>query len=109
MAKKNKKPTQEEVRTECMQRFRNILSTLIVIDGATKAQILNIYHNTDVKLRKMKLTKNKWSKLDIDLYSEYNDIEKQFKMLNIFSDKFYSVLYLAWYELIESHNPYNFN
>lgn len=96
-----------EARVRIKAKLKAQLDAMIVIDGATKAHILNKFHNTDIRFTKMKFTEKKWNTtLNWDLWEDYKELEAQFKMLDIFSDKFYSILNLAWYELIQSYNPY---
>jgi len=98
----------DKMRKQVLFKLQQKLNALIVIDGATKAHIMNTFHNHDKTLSKMKLTEKKWSALGNEqLWKTYNELEEQFKMLNIFSDKFFSILHTAYFELAQVHNPYN--
>lgn len=107
MTKKEILPTREEAMQICTDKLKSILDAMIVIDQNTKTEIRYQYGLTNQRLSNMKITEKNWYGIPPhELWQEYEELEKQLKYLEIFSDKFFRILYMRWYDLIQIYNPY---
>lgn len=102
-----KQKTKEEIRKELLIQFEQIISSMIVLHPIAKHAIIGAYQDTIVRLSKKNITMKSWTAMGPeDLFSEINEVEIQFRMLEIFSDKFYSLLRSQWNQMLGTFNPH---
>ena len=110
MAIKKNVDKRAEARKYIYEKFEKKITNLHVLSDETRFFILGAFTKTQLRFSDMKFTKKSWDKYTEDsnkgLWKDYLELELQLKMLTIFSDTFFSALYLAWYELIQVFNPY---
>lgn len=94
-------------RDQIKKEFKETLDNLIVLDRKLRDEIFYQYCQTESRLKLEKLQQKKnWQVRKPDLLlTEYNCLIKQIDYLQIFSDKFRSLLWLQWNRLVGTFRP----
>lgn len=104
--KKEIKKSRKDSRFDHLVEFTKMINSMVVLDGMSRGYIILQYQTAISRLTGLKITNKVYADMTReDLFKEYDDMEKQFKMLNIFSDAFYRAISIQWNYMLNTFNP----
>lgn len=104
--KKEIKKSRKDARFDHLIELTKTINAMIVLDSVARGYILSQYQNAISRLTALKITNKVYADMNRqDLFKEYDELEKQFKMLNIFSDESYRAVSTQWSYMLNTFNP----
>jgi len=95
----------ELLRKQIREEFLKTMKETVVISDSLRGFIESKFDNCLLRVADIVREKSYWDLSTTDFYKEYHEVKSELDKLNIFSDKFLSMLMVHFYKLTTSFQP----